>query len=75
MPTGICPECEEEIYVDPEIEEGETVDCEECGVKLEVLSTSPIELRAVEEDYEDYDDYEDYSDFDYESYDYEDDRY
>ncbi|MCS6873173.1 MAG: hypothetical protein N2Z23_05605 [Pyrinomonadaceae bacterium] len=71
MLSGICPECEEEIYVDEDAEEGDIVDCEECGARLELLSLSPVEFVIIEDEYEDYDD----SDFDYESYDYEDDRY
>ncbi len=42
-----CPECEAVIDVGDEIEEGETVDCPECNVKLEVVSTNPLELDIV----------------------------
>ena len=46
----VCPECDNPIIVDAdEVEEGETVQCDECGVDLEVVSVDPLELAAVEE--------------------------
>ena len=39
MPTANCPECEEEVYVDAESEQGDTVSCDECGAALVVVST------------------------------------
>ena len=42
-----CPECEAVIEVDDEVEEGQTLDCPECGVELEVVNTNPVELDAV----------------------------
>ncbi len=46
----VCPECDNPITVDPdEVEEGETVSCEECGADLEIVSVDPIELTAVDE--------------------------
>ena len=43
-----CPECDATIDVeDDEIEEGQTLDCPECGVELEVVSTNPLELNLV----------------------------
>jgi alpha-aminoadipate carrier protein LysW len=46
----VCPECDNPITVDPdEVEEGETVSCDECGADLEIVSVDPIELAAVEE--------------------------
>ena len=53
----ICPECESPILVDPdEIEEGETLQCEECGADLEVASVDPLELSVIDEDGYDDDD-------------------
>jgi alpha-aminoadipate carrier protein LysW len=46
----VCPECENPILIDAdEVEEGETVQCDECGVDLEIVSIDPIELAAVDE--------------------------
>jgi len=43
----ICPECEATIDIEDEVEEGQTMDCPECGAKLEVVNTNPVELDAV----------------------------
>jgi len=44
-----CPVCEGSFYLDEEdVEEGDLISCEECGVELEVVSTDPLELEAVE---------------------------
>lgn len=46
----VCPECDNPITVDvDEVEEGETVQCDECGIDLEVVSVDPLELAAVDE--------------------------
>jgi alpha-aminoadipate/glutamate carrier protein LysW len=46
----VCPECDNPIVVDvDEVEEGETVQCEECGIDLEVVSVDPLELAAVDD--------------------------
>lgn len=44
MPTAICPECSEEIYVDADSEQGDSVSCEECNASLTVVGLDPIEL-------------------------------
>ena len=49
MPTANCPECEEEVYVDAEAEQGDTVSCDECGSSLTVVGLDPIELDLREE--------------------------
>ena len=49
MPTSICPECDEEVYVDAEIEQGDRVSCDECGVSLVVVGLDPIEMDLYEE--------------------------
>jgi alpha-aminoadipate/glutamate carrier protein LysW len=71
MPTAICPECDEEVYVDAESEQGDRVTCDECGSSLVVVGLDPVELDLYEES--EVDDTEE--DVDFESYDYEDDRY
>lgn len=53
-----CPECEALVDVDEdEVEEGEVLNCPECGADLEVISTHPLELNSLddEEDEEDED--------------------
>ena len=51
----VCPECDNPIVIDSdEVEEGETVTCDECGTDLEIVSTDPLELAPV--DTEGYDD-------------------
>ncbi|MBB5327665.1 hypothetical protein [Tunturiibacter gelidoferens] len=46
----VCPECDNPIVVDAdEVEEGETVQCEECGIDLEVISVDPLELAAIDD--------------------------
>lgn len=48
MPTAVCPECDEEVYVDADSEQGDTVACDECGAELEVVGLDPIELDLYE---------------------------
>ena len=55
-----CPECEFEIDVDEyDVDKGDTLDCDNCGTTLEVVSLSPIELDVVVEDEEEDEDKED----------------
>ena len=68
MPTSICPECDEEVYVDAEIEQGDRVTCDECGSRLVVVGLDPIEMDLYEESEAD-------DVGDEESYDYDTERY
>lgn len=70
MPTSICPECDEEVYVDAESEQGDRVSCEECGSVLVVVGLDPIELDLRPDDDEDISDIDDFD-----SGGYDDDRY
>ena len=55
----LCPECETNLDVEEEeVDEGEVISCPECGTDFEVVTTSPLELKAVEEGYEEEDDEE-----------------
>lgn len=63
MPTTVCPECDEEVYVDADSEQGDTVTCDECGANLEVVGLDPIELDVYEGS--DYDSFGDDEEFDY----------
>ena len=53
-----CPECDNLLDIDEEeVEEGETVTCDECGTELEIVSTDPLQVTAVDaEGYDDEDD-------------------
>jgi alpha-aminoadipate carrier protein LysW len=43
-----CPECEAAIDVEEDdVEEGQHVECQECGAELEVVNTNPLELELV----------------------------
>ena len=51
----LCPECDTPLNIDvDDIEEGETVTCDECGAELEIVSVEPLEIALV--DAEGYDD-------------------
>lgn len=66
MPTAICPDCDEEVYVDPDSEQGDIVACDECGVRLIVVGLDPIELdRDDEASNDEYDDTDDFDEFDF----------
>ena len=46
----ICPECDSEIDVDEEdVDEGDTISCDECGAALKVVGTEPLELESAED--------------------------
>jgi alpha-aminoadipate/glutamate carrier protein LysW len=68
MPTTICPECDEDVYVDAESEQGDIVTCDECGSRLEVVGLDPIEVDLHAEREPDVEE-------DFESFDYENERY
>lgn len=65
MPTAICPECDEEVYVDADAEQSDVIACDECGTSLVVVGLDPVELDVYDEDAaDDYDDYDDFDDDD-----------
>lgn len=46
-----CPVCDAEIDVEEdELDEGDTLSCDECGADLKVISLDPLELESLEED-------------------------
>jgi alpha-aminoadipate/glutamate carrier protein LysW len=49
MPVAKCPECDEEVFVDADLEQGDFVECEECGASLELVGMDPIELDVRDE--------------------------
>ena len=70
MPTSVCPECTEEVFVDADVEQGDTTVCDECGSTLVVVGLDPIELDLREADSE-----EGSSGEDFDGYGFDDDRY
>lgn len=62
MPTSICPECDEEVFVESDSEQGDRVVCDECGSSLVVVGLDPVELDLYEES--EADDMSDETDFD-----------
>ncbi|MBI4166432.1 MAG: lysine biosynthesis protein LysW [Acidobacteria bacterium] len=54
-----CPECEASIDMEADdVEEGQRLDCPECGAELEVVNINPLELEVIsvaEEDEEEKD--------------------
>ncbi len=58
-----CPSCHEAIDVEEEdLDEGDTLACDECGVTLKVATLTPLEVVVAKEDEDDEDDEDD--DFD-----------
>ena len=54
-----CPVCEGKIDVDEEdVDEGDSISCDECGADLKVVGTDPLELESAEEVEEDEEDEE-----------------
>ena len=46
-----CPECDFEIDVDEyDVEKGDTLECDNCGVTLEVVGLNPIDFEVVSDD-------------------------
>ena len=68
-----CPVCDAEVDVEEdELDEGDTLSCDECGADLRVASLEPLELESLEEDE---DDDEESLDFDEEEEDEEDENW
>lgn len=45
---AFCPDCEAAIDLEEDdVEEGQTMDCPECGAELEVVNTNPLELDVI----------------------------
>jgi len=57
---AICPECEFEIDVDEyDVDRGDTLECDNCGVTLEIVGLNPIELEVASDDEDEEDDKDD----------------
>jgi alpha-aminoadipate carrier protein LysW len=45
-----CPVCDGQIDVDEEdVDEGDSLSCDECGADLKVIGTDPLELESADE--------------------------
>lgn len=45
-----CPVCEGAIDVEEEdVDEGDSISCDECGADLKVLGVDPLELESIDE--------------------------
>jgi alpha-aminoadipate/glutamate carrier protein LysW len=48
-----CPVCEGTIDVEEEdVDEGDTISCDECGADLKVVGTDPLEVESAEDEEE-----------------------
>ncbi len=46
-----CPVCDAEIDVEEdELDEGDSISCDECGADLRVVGVDPLELEPAEEE-------------------------
>jgi alpha-aminoadipate carrier protein LysW len=62
----LCPECDTKLDLDEDdVEEGELISCPECGTDFEIITISPLELKAVEEGYVEEEEEEETEDGDY----------
>jgi len=45
-----CPVCDGAIDIDEEdVDEGDSISCDECGADLKVIGTDPLELESADE--------------------------
>jgi len=52
-----CPNCDAVLDLDEEeLDEGDTLTCEECGADLSVVGLDPLELETTEDEEEDEED-------------------
>jgi len=58
MPKVICPECDGDVQIDAATATGDIIECDNCGVELEVSGLDPVELDILDndEDFEEEDD-------------------
>jgi alpha-aminoadipate carrier protein LysW len=50
---AVCPECEADVEIDEyDVDKGEVISCPECGVELEVVGLSPLQLDLAAQDEE-----------------------
>jgi alpha-aminoadipate carrier protein LysW len=47
---AVCPECGEAVSLLDDMEAGEIIECDNCGLELEIISLNPIRLEIFEEE-------------------------
>ena len=52
--TPLCPECDAEVEIPADAMENELLACADCGIELEIMSLSPLELELAPEVEEDW---------------------
>jgi lysine biosynthesis protein LysW len=62
MAVATCAECDEEIEVSDRVRVGQQVMCSNCGARLDVVSTNPLELDPAYDEDDDWDDDDDLED-------------
>ena len=50
--TSVCPDCDEQVTLRGPIALGRLVSCPNCGARLEIVETVPVELDFADEDEE-----------------------
>ncbi len=45
-----CIECNAQIDITEDLECGEIIECDNCGVELEIISTKPLKFKFFEEE-------------------------
>jgi alpha-aminoadipate/glutamate carrier protein LysW len=52
---AVCPECDAAVEIDDyDVDKGEIISCPECGVDLEVVGLSPLELDLASQEEDDW---------------------
>ncbi len=47
----LCPECDSALDIDTDdVEEGDSVTCDECGTEFEIVAIDPLELARTDEE-------------------------
>lgn len=49
MTTAPCPLCHSDVIIEDDLYENDLVTCANCGDDLEIVSVTPLILRALEE--------------------------
>ena len=62
-PLIFCPVCQEQIDVDLQMEEGDTLNCSACDAELVIVSMHPVQVKEVSDDDEDDEDDDGLEDF------------
>lgn len=51
---AVCPVCDAEVELGADAEQGELIECPECGTELEVTGVDPFELSEAPQEEEDW---------------------